>query len=129
MKTSIFKILAFVLIVFCISTSLLAQNWENLNPDGTEILADTTLLRSVIVTIAPGETIGPVTHPAHFAYILTDGKLRVHTEGREPAVMDLKKGMPIYMDPVGPHKTENVGSEPFSFLIVELKEHPYKGSD
>ncbi|WP_053972172.1 cupin domain-containing protein [Mangrovimonas sp. ST2L15] len=122
MKTNILTLMTFLIF----SASVLAQDWKQLNPDGIKILADTTLVRSVKITIEPGEIIGPVTHPAHFAYIMTDGKLRVHNEGKEPVVMELKEGTPLYFNPVGPHKTENVGDKPFTFLIVELKEHPYK---
>lgn len=128
MKRIIAMLTVFTLVICIHSTIVSAQDWNKLNPDGTNTLVDTTLVRSIIVTIAPGETIGPVTHPAHFAYILTDGKLKVYSDGNEPKTMELKKGMPLFMNPQPPHKTENVGHEPFSFLIVELKEHPYGGS-
>lgn len=120
---------AIFLLLSVMSLSVSAQDWNKLNPDGTKILVDTTLIRSVIVTIAPGETIGPVTHPAHFAYILTDGKIKVYSEGKEPVTMDLKKGMAVFNDPQPSHKTENIGDKPFSFLIVELNEHPLKSKE
>lgn len=126
MKSSI-PLLVLIFVGICmIPAKSLAQDWQSINPDGTEILGDTELIRSVIVTISPGETIGPVTHPTHFAYILTDGTLRVQYDGNDPQIMELKEGMGLHMDPEGPHQTENVGDEPFSFLIVELKEHPYE---
>lgn len=105
-----------------------AQDWEEINPDGIEILTDADLVRAVIVTIEPGETIGPVTHPAHFAYILGDGTLKVTYTGQEPVVMDLKKGMALFNEPEGNHTVENTGDQPISYMLVELKEHPYKGS-
>lgn len=127
MKICIRYLTVMILFLVINAGSINAQDWNEINPGGVEILTDTTLLRSVIVTIDPGETIGPVTHPAHFAYILSDGKLSVSFANKEePVIMDLNKGMSLYNTPQGPHKTENIGDQPVSFMLVELKEHPYK---
>ncbi len=129
MKTFIQYVAFIILITISINSGIAtAQNWEEINPDGIEILADADLVRAVIVTIEPGETIGPVTHPAHFAYILGDGTLKVTYAGQDPVVMDLKKGMALFNEPEGAHTVENTGNESISFMLVELKEHPYKGS-
>ncbi|MDN3667989.1 cupin domain-containing protein [Echinicola jeungdonensis] len=125
MKTRI-TFLAIFILLFLFAMPSFAQDWKKLNPDGAEILVDTTLVRSVKITIAPGETVGPITHPAHFAYALSDGQLKVYYEGKEPQTMELKKGFSLFSNPAPPHKTENIGNEPFTFIIVELKEHPYK---
>ncbi len=41
-------------------------------------------------------------------------------------MVELKTGDYMYADPEKPHETENIGDKTVKFLIVELKEHPYK---
>lgn len=97
-----------------------------MNYEGRETLVDTTLLEAVVLTIAPGEKKGPMTHPAYFFYALTDGKIKVHLPEGEPMILEFKKGMSGFAGPEGPHMPENIGDETATFLLVELKEHPYK---
>ena len=126
MKTSLF-LSALMMFVFSALTSVtLAQDWKNTNPKMNNVLVDTTLLRSTIVTIEPGEKSEVHNHPAHFFYALTDGKLLVQfTDGKEDTY-DLKVGDAGFSDPERPHTAKNVGNKTLKFLLVELKEHPYK---
>ncbi len=104
-----------------------AQAWDNVRSNGRETLVDTTLIEAVMITLKPGEKIGPFTHPAYFAYALTGGKLKVHLPEGEPMVMEFEKGFAGFFGPEGPHMPENIGDKVAQFLVVELKEHPYKG--
>jgi len=115
-----------LLTIWVFPYTLIGQNWNEINPGGVEILEDTTLLRSVIVTLEPGQSMGPVTHPANFAYVLSGGKLKVIFDGGEPVVMDLEEGNHLYNNREGPNEVSNIGKTAVSFLLVELKEHPYK---
>jgi quercetin dioxygenase-like cupin family protein len=126
MKTSLF-LSALMIFVFSELTSItLAQDWKNTNPKMNNVLVDTTLLRSMIVTIEPGEKSEVHSHPAHLFYALTDGKLLVQfTDGKEDTY-DLKVGDAGFSDPERPHTSKNVGNKTLKFLLVELKEHPYK---
>ena len=117
---------ASILLIMTSAELLSAQDWSEIHPDGTNTLVDTAIIRSVVVRLEPGETIGPVTHPAHFAYILSGGKLRVDFQGKEPVVMNLEEGMSLYNNPEGPHRTTNIGKGAVSFLLVELKDYPYQ---
>lgn len=66
------------------------------------------------------------THPAYFFYALTDGKLKVHHPDGKDEMYDLKQGFGMASGPEGKHVTENAGTKPVKFLVVELKEHPFK---
>lgn len=103
-----------------------SQNWEDVDPKMTNVIVDTTLVKATIATIEAGEKSSSHTHPAHFYYALTDGKIRVHYNDGTSAEFDLKAGDYGYSDPEKLHQTENIGTKTLKFLLVELKEYPYK---
>ena len=126
MKT-ILKILIGTCFLFLIaSTTTFTQDWKKANPSINKILADTTYIRAMEVTLAPGEKSDVHSHPAHFFYALTDGKLIVHYTDGKNETFDLKAGDSGFSVPERPHMTENGGETTVKFLLVELKEHPYK---
>ncbi len=122
MKTSLFLMFAF----FSFTFVTLAQDWKSIDPGMNNVLVDTTLLRATIATIEPGEKSGMHTHPASLFYALTDCKIVVHYADGKDETYDLKAGDSGYGDPERPHQTENTGKQTIKFLLVELKEHPYK---
>lgn len=95
------------------------------NPKISQTLADTTFLRAAVVTLEPGVKTDMHTHPAHFLYALTEGKILVHYKDGSTQTYDMKPGFAVVGPPEKPHITENVGTTTVKFLIVELKEHPY----
>ena len=105
---------------------LAAQDWKKADPQMNSILVDTTLVRAMVVTIGPGQKSDIHSHPANFFYALTEGKLVVHYTDGKDETYDLKAGDAGYGEPERPHVTENVGKKAVKFLLVELKEHPYK---
>jgi quercetin dioxygenase-like cupin family protein len=113
-------------IFILISGSLMAQDWVKIDPAMNQILADTTLLRATVATIEPGKVSGLHTHWAFYFYALTDCRLKVYYEDGQTEVLELKAGDSGYGNPEKPHRTENMGDKTAKFLLVELKEHPYK---
>lgn len=128
MKKDLSIVIGGVLILYLLSFNATAQEWKNVNPKMNHILADTTLLRATEITLEPGEKSDMHTHPAHFFYALTNGKLTVHYKEGSEESFDLKPGMSGVSAPERPHVTENTGSTTVKFLLVELKEHPYVDS-
>ena len=128
MKTNLSTVVGGIVILFLFSLNAQAQDWKNVNPKMNHVLADTTFLRATEVTLEPGEKSDMHSHPAHFYYALTAGKLMVHYKDGKNEPFDLKPGMSGASAPERPHVTENVGNTTVKFLIVELKEHPYKES-
>ncbi|MEO5582824.1 MAG: cupin domain-containing protein [Saprospiraceae bacterium] len=126
MKKSILRISAtLVALIYCMSGAY-AQNWKDLDAKTVKTLAESASLRASEITVLPGEKGNMHTHPAHFFYALTDCHLVVHYADGKQAKYDLLPGECGYEEPERPHQTENVGDKPAKFLIVELKEHPYK---
>lgn len=128
MKTVLKYMAGGILIFFLFLFNLNAQDWKNTNPKMNSILVDTTLLQATLITMEPGQKSGIHSHPAHFFYALTDGKLIVHYTDGKNETFDLKAGDSGFSEPERPHVTENIGKKTVKFLIVELKEHPYKNS-
>lgn len=128
MKKSLSLVVGGVFIFFLFTFNATAQEWKNVNPKMNHILADTTFLRATEVILEPGEKSDMHTHPAHFFYALTSGKLMIHyKDGKEESFL-LKPGMSSVSAPERPHITENTGPTTVKFLLVELKEHPYADS-
>jgi mannose-6-phosphate isomerase-like protein (cupin superfamily) len=128
MKNKLSIVVGVVFILFLLSFSAGAQEWKNVNPKMNHVLADTTFLRATEVILEPGEKSDMHTHPAHFFYALTDGKLIIHYKDGKDESFDLKPGMSGVSAPERPHITENAGTTTAKFLLVELKEHPYTDS-
>ena len=126
MKNSIF--IATLAVVLSGVTCASAQTWNALDSKSVKTLADNKLVLASEVTLMPGGKEVVHSHSAHFFYAITDCHLVVHyTDGTEQTY-ELATGDNGYSDPEKPHWTENVGSKMARFLIVELKEHPYKAS-
>lgn len=89
-------------------------------------LVDNKMVHAAEVTLEPGQKTDMHTHPAHFYYALSEGKMMVHYKDGKEETIELKPGESGFSDPERPHIAENVGTTTIKFLIVELKEHPYK---
>lgn len=120
-------IAGFVLCMFSNNT-LQAQNFVKTNPSFVKLLADTTFATVAEVTFHPGVTTTSHTHPAQFLYALTDGSLHVVYSDGKMEDMALKAGDNFLLPPLGPHMTTNRGSKPFTMLVVEFNDHPFKKS-
>lgn len=89
-------------------------------------LANSKLIHASEVTLKPGKKTIMHTHPAHFYYALTDMNLKVRYQDGKEEVYKMKAGQSGVSEPERPHITQNIGDKTAKFLIVELKEHPYK---
>jgi mannose-6-phosphate isomerase-like protein (cupin superfamily) len=119
------KLIFFSIMFVLLTISASAQDWAKVDPKMNIILADTTLLRSTIAVIEPGEKSNIHTHPASFFYAITDCKLKVYYTDGQTETVEVKAGESGYGDPEKPHQTENIGDKTAKFLLIELKEHPY----
>jgi len=61
------------------------------------------------------------THPAKLSYVISGGKLRVHLEKGEVINAEDSSGTASWMDYVGKHYVENVGSTPVKIILTEVK--------
>lgn len=107
------------------SAPALAQDVVAANPAACKVKLDNDKVRVVEVTLKPGEKQPTHTHPANFAYVLTDGSLRVSYAGGPTETATARKGDVIWSDPEGPHTSENVGKSTLRYVLVELKTVPW----
>lgn len=118
MKNNLIPLIGAMLLLFLFPGRMTAQI--------NHVLNDTTFVKATEVTLQPGEKTDMHTHPAHFFYALTDGKLVVHYKDGKNQAYDLKPGLSGVSGPERWHVTENAGTTTLKFLIVELKDRPYK---
>lgn len=126
MKTMWIYLISGIFFLFSMVNKMIAQDFDKVNPAMNKLLLDTTLVHVIEVTMQPGEKSDIHSHAAHFYYALTDGRLIVHYLDGETDEYEMKAGECGYSDAERPHMAENVGDKVYKFLIVELKEHPYK---
>ncbi len=82
-------------------------------------------VRVMEVTFAPGAKVGMHTHPDHFAYVLSGGKLRITNDAGKATDADLAVGQVMWIDAES-HKAENLGTTTVKVLVTELKGHKAK---
>ena len=112
----------------CYLTSLQAQDFTKTDPGVNKVVMDTTLVKAMEMTLTPGQKTNFHSHPAHFFYALSDGKIKVTYSDGEVAEYEFKQGDAGFGEPDRPHSTQNVGKTNLRILLVELNEHPYVDS-
>ncbi len=85
-----------------------------------KVLTDNESVNVSEVTFAPGSVAVWHSHPQYTAYAITDVKMKVEMEGKEPAVVDVKAGQAMY-SPAVTHQTTNVGKKSFTVIVTEIK--------
>jgi mannose-6-phosphate isomerase-like protein (cupin superfamily) len=125
MKKNHLTLFSLVFSLFLFSLGAGAQDEKYMNLKMNHVLADTSFVHAVEVTLHPGELTDLRTRPAYFFYAVTDGKLKVYHQGAKDEILDLKQGDGELSGPEGKHVIENVGTKTVKFLVVELKDYPY----
>ncbi len=77
-------------------------------------------VRVVQYSLKPGEKDNWHTHPPKSSYVLSE-KLKVFLENGETIMADEKTGIASWMDHVGKHNVENIGSTEVTILLTEIK--------
>ena len=103
------------------ATTAVAQDPIKVAPDMYKMVFENDRVRVLEVTFAPGGKIDKHSHPDHFAYVLTPGKLRIHKPNAEPSEADLTVGQVLWI-PAETHWAENAGETELRVLVTELKE-------
>jgi quercetin dioxygenase-like cupin family protein len=127
MRKNILIVVEGILFFLLCSLNLKAQVMNN--NEGQVVgrdLANSKLIHASEITLQPEKKTIMHTHPAHFYYALTDMNLKVHYQDGKEEVFKIKAGESGVSEPERPHVTQNIGNKTAKFLIVELKEHPYK---
>lgn len=78
-------------------------------------------VRVMEVTFKPGEKIAVHSHPDHFVYVLSAGKLRVTNADGKVTDADLTVGQVVWFS-AETHSAVNTGTTEVRALVTELKE-------
>ena len=112
-----------------LTSNSLAQNTESIPPKGIKTLIDNEHTSVVDHDLEPGFKSSLHTHPVYVLYALTECKLRIYPQGKDPSIFEMKKGEAVYGGPSGPHETEVLGNENCKFIRVDFKSMPYEEKD
>ena len=91
------------------------------SPDKFKIVMENEHVRVVLYSLKTGEKDNWHTHPQKSSYVLSGGKLKVFLENGETIMADEKTGTASWMDYVGKHYVENIGSTTVTILLTEIK--------
>lgn len=102
-----------------------AQDPLKVAPGMYKLLFENEKVRVMEVTFKPGERIPEHSHPDHFVYVVTGGKLKI-TAGEKVAEADLTPGQVMWI-PAEKHWAVNLGTTDVRLLVTEVKD-PAKGA-
>lgn len=85
-----------------------------------KVLLENEKVRVMSVVFAPGDVMPWHNHPAHTVYAVTGGKIEITAKDQKPAVMDVKAGDVMYLEPVT-HMAKNIGTTTINLVVTELK--------
>ena len=110
-----------VAVVAALADSAKAQDVMAVAANHYKVLVDNTHVRVVENVLAPGDKDPVHTHAAGWYYVTVPGKMKVvHADGKSE-IWDAKVGEAGWMEAEGPHTSENVGTAPMGFILVEVK--------
>lgn len=99
----------------------LAQDAVKVAPDHYTVKVDNAQVRVIENVLKPGEKDGVHTHPAGWFYVTQGGRMKVtHADGKVET-WEPKTGDSGWMEAEGAHTSENVGTAPMGFILVEVK--------
>jgi len=85
-----------------------------------KVILENDKIRVMQVEIAPGDSVPWHSHPDHFVYALTDGKLEITDKGKQPVVAEIKAGEAMYLVATT-HMAKNIGETTLKIVVTELK--------
>ena len=91
------------------------------SPDNFKLLLENDKVRVLEYTLKPGFKDQIHTHPPKSSYIVTGGKLKVYRIGGASEVFDEVPGTASWMDYVGEHYVENIGTTEIKIILTEVK--------
>ena len=98
-----------------------AQDAALVDAKHCKVLVDNAHVRVLEFDLPPGAKDPVHTHAAGVYVVTRAGKMKVTPVGKKPEVWEPKANEAAWMEAEGPHGSENVGSTPFSFVLVEVK--------
>jgi quercetin dioxygenase-like cupin family protein len=117
------RILVAALVVFVLSTVALAQDPVKVDGNHYKVEFENDQVRVLRVKVGAGEKSIMHAHPDAVAIFMTDTNVKfTFPEGKTEDVT--RKAGDALWTPAVTHMPENVGSQPFEVILVELKSKP-----
>ena len=91
------------------------------SPANFKLLLENQYVRVLEYSLKPGEKDTQHTHPAKSSYVVSGGKLKVYLENDETIIADEVTGTASWMDYVGKHTVENIGTTTVTIVLTEIK--------
>ena len=91
------------------------------SPDKFKVLLENDNVRVIEYELLPGQRDQWHTHPPKVSYVIAGGTLRITTEDGSSFDITETNGTATWMDALGRHFAENIGSAPVRILLVEVK--------
>ena len=91
------------------------------SPENFKLLLENDHVRVLEYTLKPGTKDITHTHPPKSSYIISGGQLKVHFENGDSSIFDDKAGTTSWMDYVGKHWVENIGTTEIKIILTEVK--------
>lgn len=98
-----------------------AQDAAVVDAKHCKVLVDNAHVRVLEFDLPPGGKDPVHTHAAGVYVVTRAGKMKVTPVGKKPEVWEPKPNETAWMEAEGPHGSENVGTTPLSFVLVEVK--------
>lgn len=91
------------------------------SPNTFRLLLDNDEVRVLEYRLLPGQRDQWHTHPPKVSYVVAGGTLRITTKDGTSFEVTETAGTASWMNSIGEHFAENVGSAPVRILLVEVK--------
>lgn len=98
-----------------------AQDVLAVAPAHYKLLTENEHVRVVQNTLRPGEKDTMHTHPSGWYYVTQGGSMKVVWADGRTELWTPKTGEAAWNKAEGPHTSQNVGAEPMSYILVEVK--------
>ena len=123
MRTSIVRLITLLLLGLLNSTALADNSIDAVaaSPDTFKLLLENDEVRVLEYELLPGQRDQWHTHPPKVSYVVSGGTLRITLKDGSDFEVTETTGDATWMNAVGEHFAENVGSTPVRILLVEVK--------
>lgn len=109
-----------VTVVLVLGNLAAAQDPVKVAPNQYKLLFENDRVRVLEVTLEAGESIVSHSHPDHFVYVVSPGKLKITPQGKEGQEMETTQGQVVWIA-AETHSAMNTGTTNFKGVVVELK--------
>jgi quercetin dioxygenase-like cupin family protein len=120
MKNSILIILSAIMLTMLSLTAFSQEKKEPWPGVNVKVLTDNDHVKISEATLAPNAVADWHSHPQHTVYAISNVLIKVEDKGKEPTTVEVKAGQAMWF-PAITHKITNIGKEPATFIITEIK--------